>query len=156
MCPILNYGEIRGDVLYYPGSETGGAGGMIDRTDESKVWNNLQSRTGSGKGVYLEVILGIGAHRSVNPYAPLHKSLWYILSEKIGFEIVQGSHLGTLFINMKDVLLNKERMLELGSAFLFFAARCKRDPYTTDYAYADFGVVIKKVIAFQQFKSTPR
>ena len=148
MCPALNYGKIIRDVLYYPGSEINGSNGMIDLEDESKVWNHFQSRIGSGKGVFLEIILGIGAHRSVNPYSPQHKSLWYILSEYIGFEIVSGSNIGTIRVNMQDIISRKDAMLELGVALMFFATRCSRKKYEPSFALADFGIVVTQVSNF--------
>ena len=145
MCPALNYGKLIGNTLYYPGSELNGLNGLIDLNDDTKTWNNFQSRIGTGKGHYLEVILGIGAHRSVNPYSPLHKALWLVISEKIGFEIIAGSNLGTIRVNMRDIMIKSQEILRLGSALMFFATRCSRKNYDSAFALNDFGISIKEV-----------
>ena len=150
MIPCLNYGQIFNGAMYYPGSEKGGLDGLIDMEDPEKKWNFFCSKSGTGKGLYVEIVTGIGA-KSSRPFSPLTKSLWLIIADFYGFEIASGYNYGTLRLNVSHVYDKGVQFRELGVALMLFATRRDRGNYSPEFANQDFGVLISEVCYKQEY-----
>jgi hypothetical protein len=89
------------------------------------------------------LIVGVGASNFVNPYSPNAKSIWLKLSTVVGFEVAAGIDLGSLMINVGDILVSDDKIHKfctLAVGLLYFSGM--KEPslqqYRINFAQRDF------------------
>ena len=112
---------------------------------DSEIKNHLVSRTGNKPGSFIELVSGIGWH-SVQAFAPLTKTMWLLLGSKYGFEVLEGTDLGSIRIDLTSMVGKSRTIVELGCGFMSSAHRLDLIPYGPVESYRDFGVKLKEVL----------
>ena len=140
----MTTGQNVSGVIEYRGQNSEGQKAVLDGK-HFLVSANCQS-----KGEWVKVITGIGAGNFVNPYVSSSKSFWIKLGVEVGFRLQGGSDLGSLMINVGDILKSPEKVIlvkRIAVGLLYFAGL--KDPsqreYKETYALSDFGLNITEV-----------
>ena len=144
MSSILITGVIQGDVYFYTGQKQGG--GYVVDTSVSK--NFLHAARSMKPGVYMTVIVGLGSHNVHYVYAPLSRSVWFAIGAKYGIEILPGTDLAKISVNMSHARDHREELMELAAGMVAYIGQS--DPsyggeYSPEFAYADFCVTLTPV-----------
>ena len=64
---------------------------------------------------------------------------------KVGFSIYEGLTLGTMKVDVGEMLKSKDEMMKLGCGFLSYTFIRSQTPYDTKMCLRDFGVRMSEV-----------
>ena len=141
----METGQNTSGIIEYMGQSSEGQKDILDGK------HYLVSKNCQSEGEWAKVITGIGAGNFVNPYVSTSKSLWIKLSVEVGFRLDGGPDLGSLMINIGDILKSPEKILlmkKIAAGLLYFAGLkdASQREYKESYAFSDFGLKITEVI----------
>ena len=125
---ILDTAKEENGVLYY---------GISQRC-------NLVSREGDEPGTHLELVTGIGWNSKL-AFTPLIKTSWIVIGMKLGFEVYEGRDLGSIRIDLKNLISKKDELYQIACGLLSFAHYKDLKPYGVIHCKRDFDQKLSEV-----------